>query len=272
MGEPGAGGHPVAGLTDFYAGAAPGWAAGATKVYGPLARDLVAHSPHPLQQRLVLDVGAGTGAGSAALRSAGARPVAVDLSHDMLAWDRSSRPPSAVSDVLALPFPADSFDDVVAAFVLNHLVEPVAGLRELARVTSNRGAILATAYSTQSASEARERVDDVARSQGWEPPGWYVSLKSSMAPLVGSAASMQAVAREAGLAHAVAGERPVDTGVRTAGELVDYRFGQAHYAEVLASLTAGETDALRRAALAAAEPVMEPYRPIVVFLTAIVGE
>lgn len=261
----------MAGLKDSYAGAAPGWAAGATKVYGPLARDLVAHAPHPLEDRLVLDVGAGTGAGSAALRSAGARPVAVDLSHEMLSWEQSSRPPSAVSDILTLPFPAESFDDVVAAFVLNHVAEPVAGLRELARVSRTGGVILATAYSTQSASEARDRVDGVARARGWEPPSWYLSLKTTMAPLLGSAASMQAAARQAGLAEAAAGERQVDTGVCTAEELVDYRFGQAHFAEFLASLTAGELDALRHAALAAAEPVMAPYRPIVVFLAAVVG-
>ncbi len=47
---------------DHYATAGRRWALGATVVYGPIATELVAMSPHPLAGRTVLDVGAGTGA------------------------------------------------------------------------------------------------------------------------------------------------------------------------------------------------------------------
>ena len=44
-------------------------------------------SPHPLAGRIVLDAGAGTGVVSAALTARRAQPVAIDLSFDMLAWN-----------------------------------------------------------------------------------------------------------------------------------------------------------------------------------------
>ena len=120
---------------DHYAKSGKRWALGAELVYGPIAAELVRSSPHPLAGRIVLDAGAGTGAASAALRRRGARPLAVDLSAGMLEWHAASRPPCAVADIRALPLAASSVDDAVAAFVLNHLTDPRAGLAELARVT-----------------------------------------------------------------------------------------------------------------------------------------
>lgn len=53
----------------------------------------------------------------------------MDLSLDMLAWNAASRPPWAVADICALPLADACVDDVVAAFVLNHLVAAAAGWR-----------------------------------------------------------------------------------------------------------------------------------------------
>ena len=83
----------------------------------------------------MLDAGAGTGAASRALAARRAKPIVMDLSFGMLAWDAAARPPGAVADIRALPLAAQSVDDAVAAFVLNHLTDPSAGLAELARVT-----------------------------------------------------------------------------------------------------------------------------------------
>ena len=47
---------------DHYALSGRRWALGAELVYGPIAADLVAMSPHSLTGRTVLDAGAGTGA------------------------------------------------------------------------------------------------------------------------------------------------------------------------------------------------------------------
>ena len=97
----------------------------------------------------MLDAGAGTGAASRALAAQPARPIAMDLSFGMLAWD-AARPPGAVADIRALPLAAQSVDDAVAAFVLNHLTDSDAGLAELARVTCPGGGVLAAVSSTTS--------------------------------------------------------------------------------------------------------------------------
>src|SRR5690348_18112077 len=62
---------------DYYAAAGRGWATGAELVYGPLAAELIAVSPHPLAGHTVLDAGADTGTASWALA---AQPIAMDVS------------------------------------------------------------------------------------------------------------------------------------------------------------------------------------------------
>lgn len=253
---------------DRYARAARGWATGAARVYGPLARDLVAAAPHPLTGRRVLDVGSGTGLASEALVAVGARPVAVDLSLDMLTWDAVHRPPAVAGAVDALPLAAGAIDDVVAAFVLNHVSDPGAALAELVRVTRPGGAVLATVYATTNHSAVRDRIDDVVRAHGWTAPAWYAHLKTAQAPLLGDAAAMNAAAHDAGLSDVAVTEDDTDIGLDRASDLVDYRLGQAHVAAWLADLGERGRDAVRAASIVAVTPVMEPYRPRVVRLVA----
>jgi ubiquinone/menaquinone biosynthesis C-methylase UbiE len=238
-------------------------------VYGPIAAELVALCPHPLTGRTVLDAGAGTGVASAALAAAGARPVATDLSYDMLAWEAPSRPPCAVADIRFLPIAAGSVDDAVAAFVLNHLLDPAAGIAELVRVTRPGGAVLADVYSNASQSDARDRIDEVATDAGWQVPDWYLQLKYETAPILGTAPAMEAAAAAAGLVDVVVDERPVAVGITEPDELVRYRFGQAQFAAWLDGIGPEEAGEVRRQAADAIAPIMEPYRPIVVFLSAI---
>lgn len=254
---------------DPYAGAARGWATGARLVYQPLAADLVGRAPHALRGRLVLDAGAGTGLGSTELALAGACPIAVDRSPDMLAWQRSSRPPAAIGDVIRLPLRGGAVDDVLAAFVLNHIADPVAGLAELARVTRPGGVLLASVYSNTSRSVARDRVDAAALAQGFTFPDWYLALKTNVTPLLGSAPAMARAVGAGGWTVREAVEHQVDVGVRTAADLVDYRFGQALYARWLARLAPPQRRAVRHAVINEVSPVMEPYRPIVVLIVAI---
>src|SRR5260370_20542830 len=148
---------------DHYAAAGRGWATGAELVYGSIDAGLLALSPHPVADHTVLDAGAGTGAASRALAAQPARPIAMDLSFGMLAGDAAARPPGAVADIRALPLAAQSIDDAVAAFVLNHLTVPSAGLAELARVIRPGGAVLATVFSTTTGHPARGRIDTLAQ-------------------------------------------------------------------------------------------------------------
>lgn len=255
-------------MVDPYSSAAHGWATGAQLVYQPLAAELVRRGPHPLRGRLVLDAGAGTGLGSAELARVGARPVAVDCSLGMLAWQRWTRPSAVVGDVTRLPLRDGAVDDVLAAFVLNHLDNPAAGLAELARVTRPGGALLASVYSTASRSAARDRVDAAAHACGFAFPDWYLAMKANATPLLGDAPAMARAAAANGWQVRDVVEQAVDVGVRTAADLVNYRFGQAMYAVWLAGLTPAKRLAVRQAAIDEVSPVMPPYRPIVVLLAA----
>jgi ubiquinone/menaquinone biosynthesis C-methylase UbiE len=252
-----------------YDGAAAGWAHGATLVYAPIAALLVARAPIGLAGTQVLDVGAGTGVCIGPLRSAGvSRLVAADLSYDMLAWQRTSRPPSVVCDVRYLPFLSGQFDAVVASFVLNHVTDPVAALVAVARTLRPGGAVLAAVYANSSQSANRDTVDEIARVHGWGPPAWYREIKANATPLLGTATSMRSAATDAALIDVQANEEPVDVHVTEPEALVDYRFGQAQFAAWLAGLEPDQRGAARRAAIAAITDTMEPYRPRVVFLAA----
>ena len=94
----------------------------------------------------VLDVGTGPGTVAALAVARGAKVAAVDPEPSMV-----SAAGRLVSDVRLgalpeLPFEAGEFDAVVANFVLNHVGEPVAAVRELARVTRPGGRVAVTIW------------------------------------------------------------------------------------------------------------------------------
>jgi hypothetical protein len=87
-------------------------------------------------------------------------------------------------------------------------------------------------------------------------------------PLLGDTPAMAGAATASGWRVRDVVEQAVDVGVRTATDLVDYRFGQAMYAIWLAGLTLARRRVVRQAVIDAVSPVMQPYRPIVVLLAA----
>ncbi len=254
---------------DHYARSGPRWALGAELVYRPIATELVATSPHRLTGRTVLDAGAGTGAATAALRCRGARILAIDLSHAMLAWQASARPPCAVADLRSLPLPANSIDDSVAAFVLNHVTDPATGLAELARVTRPGGAILAVVFASDSRSEARDLIDAAAAAAGWTAPLWYLEMKTTAVPILGTAAAMATAARAADLTHVHADERAIDVGITEPHQLVRYRLGHPAFAIWLDAIGPERAAAFAAEAEHAVGTAMRPYQPAVVFLSAV---
>ena len=102
----------------------------------------------PPGSRLV-DVGCGTGTLALAAGRAGHRVVAVEPDAEMAAL---------ASDVLAsevvvaglpdLPLADDSFDTVLASFVLNHVDDPRTCAREVARVAAPGGVVRATIWGS----------------------------------------------------------------------------------------------------------------------------
>jgi ubiquinone/menaquinone biosynthesis C-methylase UbiE len=90
----------------------------------------------PCAGALYLDVGCGTGNYTGAFTDAGVRIVGVDYSREMLARAHSKRPALALyrGRAEALPFRSSAFAGATCTFVHHHMDDPVAALREVARV------------------------------------------------------------------------------------------------------------------------------------------
>ena len=108
-----------------------------------LERAALQQAAGPLQGRLVVDVGCGTGRFTQALQQQGARTVGVDLDPGMLtvAAERAAGP-WLVADAARLPFGDQAFDLAVAVTVLEFVADPGRVLAELARVTRPGGRVV----------------------------------------------------------------------------------------------------------------------------------
>lgn len=98
---------------------------------------------------LVLDLAAGTGTSSIPFAGAGATVVPCDFSIGMLQVGKKARPhlPFVAGDGTKLPFPDATFDAVTISFGLRNIVDPVAGLREMRRVTKPGGRLVVCEFS-----------------------------------------------------------------------------------------------------------------------------
>ncbi len=96
--------------------------------------------------KAILDVGAGTGRVSVALAALGARVTALDVSEAMLKVLRkkNSLIKAVVGDAENLPFLHESFDIVVAAFLVVHLNDPTQFFDEAYRVLKPGGQLIIT--------------------------------------------------------------------------------------------------------------------------------
>lgn len=111
-------------------------------------KDVVdAVAPRPGER--VLDLAAGTGTSSQPFADAGAVVVPCDFSLGMLSVGKQARPALAFTagDGTRLPFADDTFDAVTISFGLRNIVDPLAGLRELLRVTRPGGRLVCCEFS-----------------------------------------------------------------------------------------------------------------------------
>jgi SAM-dependent methyltransferase len=88
----------------------------------------------------ILDVGAGTGHLTEAFRRRGHPVVAVDAAAAMLG--RNPAGARVRADALRLPFRSGAFALAVESNLLHHVADPVAALREMARVAGGRVAAI----------------------------------------------------------------------------------------------------------------------------------
>ncbi|MFJ8821091.1 class I SAM-dependent methyltransferase [Streptomyces sp. NPDC102467] len=96
----------------------------------------------------VLDVGTGTGTAAAAASARGAQVAAVDAEPGMVARAAQAVPGADIrcAGLPRLPFPDASFDAIVGNFVLNHVGQPRAALKELRRLARPEGLIAVTIW------------------------------------------------------------------------------------------------------------------------------
>ncbi|MBT8443904.1 MAG: methyltransferase domain-containing protein [Gammaproteobacteria bacterium] len=107
-----------------------------------------------IEPRLVIDLGAGTGAATAALekRFPAATIVPIDLTRAMLAAGGATRN-ALCADAAQLPLPDASADVVFSNLMLHHCPDPAAVLAEGRRVLRSPGLLLFTTFGPDSLLE-----------------------------------------------------------------------------------------------------------------------
>ena len=211
------------------------WARGPQLVYDRLAVHALAILPEDLTGTSALDVGAGTGAATRELLRRGARVVAADTSPAMLAElvrQTDGRVPSVLGDICGLPLGEDVYDLAIAAYVINHLADPAAGVAELARVTRSDGTVIATTFGADD-HPIKPTVDEVLFRHGFVLPDWYVELKQHRMPLIATPPALTTVGERAGLADPRVDTVDVDLSDLPWEAVVAYRLGLAHIAAFL---------------------------------------
>jgi len=111
------------------------------------------------QPRRLLEVGGGQGELSERIaRELDAQVTFVDLSPRMVELAQARGLDARVADVQELPFADETFDTVVAAWMLYHVPDVDRALAEIARVLQDGGALVAVTSSFDHVSELRALV------------------------------------------------------------------------------------------------------------------
>jgi ubiquinone/menaquinone biosynthesis C-methylase UbiE len=122
----------------------------------------------------VADVGAGTGALTAALREAtspDALIASVDRSAEMLRYAQERRGVTAtLADAAALPVQTGTVDAVLFAYVLFMLLDPATGLAEAMRLLRPGGRIGTVTWASEQATHAALVWDETLAEFGAAPP------------------------------------------------------------------------------------------------------
>lgn len=110
-----------------------------------------------VKSKSVLDVGAGTGRISVALAKMGADVTALDLSAEMLNELNKKAPAvqTQIGEAESLPFADNSFDFILAAFLIVHLKDPARFFDEAYRVLKDGGRLIVTNINQKEPPEVK---------------------------------------------------------------------------------------------------------------------
>ena len=123
---------------------------------GPNAIDMCREAVAEISPRRVLEVGPGRGETAEWIaRETGAEVVAIDQSERMVELTRARGIDARVGDVQDLPFEDETFDCVVAAWMLYHVADLERGLAEIARVLRPGGRLVAVTNSKRHSQELK---------------------------------------------------------------------------------------------------------------------
>ncbi|MGH3010538.1 MAG: class I SAM-dependent methyltransferase [Gaiellaceae bacterium] len=163
----------------FDAFEAAGWSTKDVAAYDALAGRVTSRVADPLLDAVdtglgirLLDVATGPGYVAERAAARGAEPVGLDFSEVMLAHVRARLPHVELvhGDATALPFPAESFDAVIGAFVLLHLGRPQLAAAEAARVLRPGGRAAFSVWNEPSRSRWLGVLLDAVHDAGAKPP------------------------------------------------------------------------------------------------------
>jgi ubiquinone/menaquinone biosynthesis C-methylase UbiE len=242
---------------DAYDRAADAWKRGPESVYARLADAMLSIAPVEVQGARVLDVGAGTAvAARAALTRGAGAVVASDIATRMLRY-RGPGVLAVAADAARLPFADESFDLATAGFCLGHLPDPARALAEIRRVSPG---VVASAFPGEWSHPAKSTIDRVMVEEGFRMPRWYEHLKEQTEPAVADADALRSLGRAAGFSSVDVEHIEVDSGLESPEAIVEWRWGMAHLAAFVASLTDGQ----RVRARARAEEAVAGMVPVVI--------
>lgn len=131
----------------------------------------------------VLDAGAGTGRVSIDLARQGAKVTALDISPKMLKILKKKEPriKTVEGDVEALPFAAESFDLVVAAFLIVHLSDPKRFFDEAYRVLKDGGRLIVTNINQKEPPEIKTEIGTIKIESYYHRPDAIINILESLA-------------------------------------------------------------------------------------------
>lgn len=131
-----------------------------------------------VRNKTILDVGAGTGRLAVKLQAAGAKITALDISEKILnkLERKNIKIKIIVADAENLPFTDNSFDIVLAAFLLVHLKDPIIFFTESYRVLKSGGQFLLTSINQKKPPAVKTKNGPITIESYYHRPERIITL------------------------------------------------------------------------------------------------